>query len=278
MGSERRFFGLAGADADRLTRGERIAGRGRLIAGFARPAHLVDGGSGELQRWADLVHVQLHRGALLAGLGFPVVLPKPTGRHDARTLGQRLDDVLGELPPRDAAHPEGVAVAVLATVLVAEAGRGGDGEAAPGRAGRGEAHLRVAGEVAGDGHNGVHAVSFRSRDRGLVWLQVAEPVGGPRGGWYAKAGAIGSRVMRTTPGVSAHPDRRAAARPVPRRLGTKRREGGPAWREVWGGCAYPRLFLLFLGGSWGVGSHFSCQALEVDLRSRGRSAARGARC
>jgi len=51
--------------------------------------------------------------ALLAGLGLEAALHQAAGDDDAGTLGEALDEVLGGLPPDDAAQKQRVAVAPL---------------------------------------------------------------------------------------------------------------------------------------------------------------------
>src|SRR6476469_2801279 len=124
--------------------------------GTAAPAlGLVDLGRGVAQRGADLVDLHLDDRALLALLGLVRARLQAARDDHASAALQGLGDVLGCVAPHGAAHEQRLAVLPLVALPVERARRGGHGEVRDGSAGRGEAQLRVAGDVADDGDDGV---------------------------------------------------------------------------------------------------------------------------
>src|SRR5690606_23827884 len=79
--------------------------------------------------------------------GFVGALPQPALHDHPVALGQGLGDVFGGLPPQVAAQEQGLAVAPLTGRLVVDARGRGDREARDRHTVRGEAQLRVGGQV-----------------------------------------------------------------------------------------------------------------------------------
>src|SRR5664279_403851 len=131
------------------------------------PLGAVDLGCGVLQRRTDLVHVQLDDCALLAFLGLVRArLQSARDQHPRATL-QRLGDILRRVPPHRTTHEQGLAVfPLIARPVELTRGRG-NGEVSHGRTRGCEPQLRVAGDVANDGDDGVasHRESFTSGRR-----------------------------------------------------------------------------------------------------------------
>src|SRR4051812_22552904 len=151
---------LAATLAAALGRG-RLAGP-RVIAAAAETAtaatsagHPGDLGRGVLQAGADLVDVELHDGALLALAGLVRARLETALRDDAHPLLQGLRDVLRCLAPDRAVEEQRVAVLPLVGLPVEVARRRGDREVRDGRTRRGEPELRVTGQVADNGDDGL---------------------------------------------------------------------------------------------------------------------------
>ena len=156
-----------GAATGAAAGGLAAAGTAAVAAAAAGATGADDLRGGPAQRGADLVDVDLERGALLALAGLPGAGPHPAVDDHPRALLERLGDVLGRLPPDRAAEEHGLAVLPLVGLLVERARRGGHGEVGHRRAGRGEAQLGVVGEVADDGDDGL-ACHVRSPGEGWV--------------------------------------------------------------------------------------------------------------
>ena len=107
------------------------------------------------QRGADLVDLHLDDGALLAFLGLVGPGLQAAGDDDAGAAVERLGHVLRGIAPDRAAHEQGLPVLPLVALAVEGPRRGRDGEVGHGGAGRREPQLRVAGDVADDGDDGV---------------------------------------------------------------------------------------------------------------------------
>src|SRR5690606_14395629 len=135
----------------------------------AAPADLVDLGRGVAERRADLVDLELDDGALLALARLERPLPQAALHHHAHATGERLGDVLRCLAPDVAAQEQGVAVLPLAGLAVEGARGGRHREVGDGGPGRGEAKLRIGGEVADHRDDGLaghrDALSPRGRVR-----------------------------------------------------------------------------------------------------------------
>ena len=131
-------------------------------AATAAPLGLGDLGRGIPQRGADLVDLHLDDGALLAFLGLVGPGLQASGDDDAGAAAEGLGDVLRGVAPDRAAHEQGLPVLPLVALAVERARGGRDGEVRHGGAGRGEPQLRVAGDVADDGDDGVASHSESS--------------------------------------------------------------------------------------------------------------------
>src|SRR6266496_5169090 len=90
----------------------------------AGPGGPVDLGRGVPQRGADVVHLDLVDGPLLAFLGLIRPLPQPPRDDDPHPPGQRLGHVLRRLPPAVTRQEQAVAVLPLPGGVVAEPGGG----------------------------------------------------------------------------------------------------------------------------------------------------------
>src|SRR5687767_12434889 len=117
----------------------------------AVPGDLVHLGGGVAQAGADLVHLQLDDGPLLALARLERALPQPTGHEHAGASDQGLRHVLRDLPPDAAPQEQRVPVLPLPAGLVERAGGAGHGEAGHRHAGLGELQFRIGGQVAHHG-------------------------------------------------------------------------------------------------------------------------------
>ncbi|CCH80415.1 membrane hypothetical protein [Nostocoides japonicum T1-X7] len=115
----------------------------------------VDLGRGIPEGRSDLVDLHLDDGALLALLGVEGPGDEPAGHDDAGAAPEGLGNVLGRLAPDRAAHEQRLAVLPLVALAVERPRRRGHGEVRDGCARGGEAQLRVAGQVADEGDDGV---------------------------------------------------------------------------------------------------------------------------
>src|SRR5262249_34456678 len=121
----------------------------------AGPVGLGDLGRSVPHGRADVVHLDLVDGPLLAFPGLVRPLAQPAVDDHAHAALQALGHVLGRLAPDVAGEEEAVAVLPLTAGVVTEPGGGGNAELGDRLAGGGVAQLRVVDQVAGDRDLGV---------------------------------------------------------------------------------------------------------------------------
>src|SRR5262249_42771690 len=121
----------------------------------AGPVGLGDLGRGVPHGRADIVHLDLVDGPLLAFPGLVRPLAQPAVDDHAHAALQALGHVLGRLAPDVAGEEQAVAVLPFTAGVVTVPGGRGDAELGDRLAGGGVAQLRVVDQVAGDRDLGV---------------------------------------------------------------------------------------------------------------------------
>src|SRR5690606_11734427 len=118
------------------------------------------------QARADLVDLELVRGALFALFGLVGALLQAALRDDAGALRERSGDVLSEITPHASTEEERFAVFPLVGLTVERTGSGGDGEVRDGESALRVAQLGVARQIADDRDDGVSGHDLLSTLRG----------------------------------------------------------------------------------------------------------------